>query len=846
MKPSGDGSPPGSAESCLRNLRIDLCNLIVESRTPGITANGYGEGVHCPSVSGANSHRCNLASAECQRYQKLLQHLQLAHSTVGFEVDVILLPECCLKDTDYKLSEKVSNQEYLLLERWHMNICPTNYAKPVIDVHGLLRAIRSFLHFSQLSAWLSLHQGKSPANVHYRLSVRGEPFSAKFDCKPEVHLFPCSRVTDNLFGIVKVSYRPRTLLVPIIPCAKHCKVKEDIASSSQVCSSHVIPLKISNKNDLLFLGGSAKQCSLGSNTNYPHSSKWNRNPVKSVFGKNSFTEQSCSNEVKQMAKESYNSKTGDGLQENKVHSSLLLMNSADVIENTQTANVAVQNVSVLHPSQEKNNKRKQNKKSYGKVKCKIKRLSLHTLAFNNAFNSSERQNVTESSKIDSKYPFPIYQENEQHLKSIPDVISDENLKSKNTFSDQGESSHSCDIRTNHVSKVSDLVPRKRKFSQFCKDNEAGANASPATLVTYQEGGGVEEDSRCIPHSVKQGLELRHVDEIETSDARDNATSGTDHKKQQQSSAFPCKKLQVNSSVSRVLRDVKNTSENIASIKQKCALTEQEQLPVITGSRCEVSNLPSSNTKCGTFPLPSSPIPVRKSFSPFSYGTTNVPVEKRRALFQEVSRSLNSSVLKHQKLHKGQNLLGNFEESILHGRLQPVNTVYGFTAEIGASGSFCPDHMTLPAKVFFYELNSAERGASPYMGHINLKDIEYHVPKKGAVQVTLFNPHGTVVKVFIVNYDLSHMPPMCHTFVRQRTFYMPTSATEKDPSRKFLRYIIHLRFASSKSGKIFLHKDFKVIIINKSDVDAASIHSQWQYELRSFIQIPTNPRFSALS
>lgn len=723
-----------------------------------------------------------------------------------------------------------------------MNICSTNYAKPVIDVSGLLRAIRSFLHFSQLSAWLSLYQGKSPANVHYRLSVRGEPFNAKFDCKPEVHVFPCSRITDSLFGTVKVSYRPRSRSVPIIPCAKHSKVKEDIAGSSQVCSNHVIPLKVSNKNDLLFLGGSAKQCSLGSNVNYAHSSKWNRNPVKNIFGKNSFTEQSCSNEVKQMPKEPYNSKNDDGLQENKVHSSLPLMNGSNVLENTQTANVAVQNVNVLHPSQEKSNKRKQNKKSYGKVKCKIKRLSLHTLALNNAFNSSERQNVTESSKIDSKCPFNIYQENEQHLKTKPDVVSDENLKSKNSFLEQGESSRSCDIRTS-VSKVSDLLPRKRKFSQFCKDTEDGANASPASLVTYQEEE-VEQDSRCIPHSVKQGLQLRNVDETGTSDPRDNATSGTDQKKQQ-SSTFPCKKLQVNA-VSRVLRDVKNTSENIASIKQKCALTEQEQLPMIIASRCEAPNVPASNTKCGTFPLPSSPIPVRKSFSPFSYGNTNVPVEKRRALFQEVSRSLNSSVLQHKKLHKGQNLLGNFEESMLHGRLQPVNTVHGFTAEIGASGSFCPDHMTLPAKVFFYELNSAERGASPYMGHINLKDIEYHVPKKGAVQVTLFNPHGTVVKVFIVNYDLSHMPPMCHTFVRQRTFYMPASATEKDPSRKFLRYIIHLRFASSKSGKIFLHKDFKVIIINKSDVDAASIHSQWQYELRSFIQIPTNPRFSALS
>ena len=43
-----------------------------------------------------------------------------------------------------------------------------------------------------------------------------------------------------------------------------------------------------------------------------------------------------------------------------------------------------------------------------------------------------------------------------------------------------------------------------------------------------------------------------------------------------------------------------------------------------------------------------------------------------------------------------NLLGNFEESVLNGRLEPVSTVEGFTAEIGASGM----HKTF-SEVFSY-------------------------------------------------------------------------------------------------------------------------------------------------
>ena len=120
-----------------------------------------------------------------------------------------------------------------------------------------------------------------------------------------------------------------------------------------------------------------------------------------------------------------------------------------------------------------------------------------------------------------------------------------------------------------------------------------------------------------------------------------------------------------------------------------------------------------------------------------------------------------------------------------------------------------------------------------LGHINLGKKGYRVPPSGTIQVTLFNPLGTVVKMFVVMYDLTDMPPNsqvtfqyvetrhtirdliinnlnfepnCNnkilvsfqTFLRQRTFYMPTSEgnNEKglviETSQKWLRYLIHLR------------------------------------------------------
>ncbi|KAG8225558.1 hypothetical protein J437_LFUL002075 [Ladona fulva] len=198
------------------------------------------------------------------------------------------------------------------------------------------------------------------------------------------------------------------------------------------------------------------------------------------------------------------------------------------------------------------------------------------------------------------------------------------------------------------------------------------------------------------------------------------------------------------------------------------------------------------------------------------------------------------------------LLGSFEESVLNGRLEPVSTVQGFTAEIGASGpTSCPKHLFLPVTVFFYTLGDNDKVSTPYLGHINLGRKGYCVPRSGTVQVTLFNPLGTVVKMFVVLYDLSDMPALSQTFLRQRTLYVPASSSE-DYSRpgnpeahKWLRYLIHLRFSSSKSGRIYLHTDIRMIIFRKSDLDTATASSTHEeaYELRSFTHGPTNPKFS---
>ncbi|KAM8886176.1 atos homolog protein B isoform 1-T6 [Spinachia spinachia] len=198
------------------------------------------------------------------------------------------------------------------------------------------------------------------------------------------------------------------------------------------------------------------------------------------------------------------------------------------------------------------------------------------------------------------------------------------------------------------------------------------------------------------------------------------------------------------------------------------------------------------------------------------------------------------------------LLGNFEESILKGRFSPSGQIEGFTAEIGASGSYCPQHVTLPVQVTYYDI-SEHSAPSPFLGVISLEPLGkkgYSIPKAGTIQVTLFNPNKTVVKMFLVTYNFSDMPVNHMTFLRHRIFLMPVeeggegkgeaSAGGRMPDRKkILCYLMHLRFQSSKSGKIYLHNDIRLLFSRKSiEVDTGI-----PYELKSFTEVPRNPKYS---
>lgn len=98
-----------------------------------------------------------------------------------------------------------------------------------INFNQLINAIRSQLHFSQISAWLANDGNKriTSKNLQYRLTMPGETYEvSKFTSKAVQHNFPVADVGNGF--VVNVTYlsAPRTSVVPAVTCPK-CTAESD-------------------------------------------------------------------------------------------------------------------------------------------------------------------------------------------------------------------------------------------------------------------------------------------------------------------------------------------------------------------------------------------------------------------------------------------------------------------------------------------------------------------------------------------------------------------------------------------------------------------------------------------
>lgn len=923
MKPDEEmhaGVEEVKLEPC--DLFTDIGTLVIEGRAGSPLDRGHGQGVHCPPVHGPNRHVCDSESPECQQYEQLHKYMLLLWKNgIPMSVEVLLYPECCRPQSNCVQIETsaVTEVSCLLLEQWTMHMLPRRVPDASMAPRGLIQAVRSFLHFSQLSAWLSLSKGKTPLNVHYRVCVPGEAFSSKFERNPEAHSFPVANIGRSSAMKVTVKNLPRCGEIPQVPCQIHgiCSYRMDgadylpmqFAQGGQPSKSEIAVEKLKR---------AVKECPSSADNSFHAKSS---SPVDSLLGDSLLDPPQSLH----MYPKRYQSPSRCGSPSLEVPEHLMFGTGATtrkeaelqrlrdrsrpqrrpVVERFLNKQYGTSHPSVPYQQMAANAKKQQldEKSGSGFSDMTLK----NSVCFQSSYQMPSDEMDAVLDRLKQRFPMPKNSHSDKSSKIADQESSSYLLKilkqkqeSMKSVPDSNRTSISSES-TSVVLSNPDLLKPKANPSAYQTGNSAAPN-----VCSLQSSPDYRTSYPC-----KSTYEAKSSATEATRGTRNGSTGGSLDSPLASNSGCSAQQGEAKSDcgldvlMNMLDTDIPMKSEEVLLKEGDERMDDETDCPTVSSSkvlcnqwrgnlirwytRMEAGRLlkekfphlaqeseggdryshmvPSAADKAKFrrsldsatsmvfhqntgLPLTSSPAPIRKSGTCFDFDSSLTSVSAiKKALFEKDPESeeitpkqvLSTSA---PALTTSNNLLGNFEESVLNGRIEPVSTVEGFTAEIGASGSFCPRHKTISVTVFFYTLQDIHKVTSPYLGHINLGKKGYMIPRKGTVQVTLFNPHRTVVKMFVVRYDLSDMPPNSQTFLRQRTLYMPTDASEDDlEARKWLRYLIHLRFASSKSNKIYLHTDIRAIVFRKSDLDAATIHGQRPYELRSFTQGPKNPKFS---
>ncbi|XP_022202425.2 protein FAM214A isoform X2 [Nilaparvata lugens] len=818
---------------------VQLGTLIVEGRlaSPG-TQKGYSEGCHCPSSTNTqanrNKHVCLDDSFLCERVEKLRKHMSLlCANSLPMCVEVLLCADCQCGREKAQSSDiaVVPSPNDLLLERWTVSLVKNRSSIVPMTINGLLQAVRSQLHFSQLSAWWSSSRGQSPQNVCYRLTLPEQAFSSQFSRQPIEHSFPLASVNRNLNIKVSVQTLPRSETMCIVSCPVHCEA----------------PVRKRSTTEQPLLGDPRQ--------------------VSSNVSRRSGTQRI--------------SRPAEGTQSRTTGLPIPLL-SGLVDDRMQTGC-------------EKTGK---HHCSYGEEDLECSTDNLHSNN-NNINNNEEKAPQSTPTPSTKKFHFELSQKEVQEVLTVLRTRTPSNINNLSYNPDFRAEPAVAKYKQHPVlpkdatAKADLLLSAILRTSKKSETNSSSCEKEPDKKQHDAFNDLSCVNSKKIDPSVLKD-DFRTSKSLVFSDnkvdcrscAIEESKSGVKSVSCPDTGGYRTRKCWKKKSIpdeNRVKCKSKSCSEqeeeieeylHDLNIKQKKNQEQSSRYNVPTALdkakfRQSLDSAASMvfHSRTG-LPLTSSPAPLRRVSQRFDFDSSiNCVSAISSALYEpsdrlsvgsddtegEIKSPCSPSCLSHKQFYSSwphhsqipSSLLGSFEESVLNGRLEPVSTVHGFTADLSASGSFCPPHLVLPVTVFFYTLGDNDKVSTPYLGHINLGKKGYSVPRSGTIQVTLLNPLGTVIKMFVVMYDLSDMPNNSCTFLRQRTLYMPASADAQsiECAQKYLRYLIHLRFSSSKSGRISLHSDIRMIIFRKSDMDTAN-GFEMAYELRSFTHAPQNPKFSS--
>ncbi|XP_061409301.1 LOW QUALITY PROTEIN: atos homolog protein A [Lethenteron reissneri] len=945
MKPDGD-APPEGGEWEPEELLVALTQLVTEGRTPEASVKGRAEGPHCPqrAASRHGTHcvqpRQRTGERGCRLYQLTRARvLLLWRNAVPVMVEVGLRAGCCAGGERHggTCGSEAGDAEggpcgrgSLLLERWALHLAPRRPGEGAVSEGTLLQAVRSYIHFSQLSAWLSAAHGKLNHSIFYRVCAPGEATQQDFAESPEEHVFPVPALACTRTLRVSVSALPRLPAPPAVQCRVHAPLRPAAAAAS---SSAVFSAGAAEPGAAEPGGGAAAP---------PRRRGGGRRGVGARVPRRIRPVRSRGRAA---AAEGGGQDGADvhTLQRRGVRAVRLLQDcrlpaarvpgrrraSPHVLAQARRAALQVPAGSV------------RGEEDYGRPARRAvqellcdRRPAAASAATAAEPTSELAREAKESSPLGS-----IYQSREIissiaqqiDLCELETSLRAVRLGAARDLRRKAESPPAPERCRPGAAPDGTAAPPSSSWRNLKNAGDARAGTPPLTppLTPVEAALAGDEPERWTPHGEEpapdgaaggrggsetpvssRGAALPLKSRVKRkllpspSPHRPKAAAAVEAAR----AADPCQSPPAKCGVARpgtlpldgvrtsprppggpLTPAAPTTIPALVPAASTCYLASSPGIPAGQSASCQLVYVvhsfrgiahaagcwitvpsrrccccpppPSPSTHAPACQAASSPVPFRKGISgrfdlDASLLHKNGHVKSPKVVAPADEQSGRQPPAPHGPGSSPRCLLGNFEECVLNARLPALGSVAGFTAELGASGSFCPRHAVLPVHVSFFSV--AHDGApSPYLGVLGLRSHGcrgYHVPRAGTIQVTLFNPNKTVVKMFVVIYDLRDMPGGHHTFLRQRTFSVPAARRAGAPAVPAtpgpgpharhgtngpFRYLIHLRFLSSKSGKIYLHSDIRLLFSRKS----MEIDSGAAYELKSYTETPQNPRYS---
>ncbi|XP_014240536.1 protein FAM214A [Cimex lectularius] len=726
------------------HLFVDVGMMLIEGRIGETGTNlGFREGPHCPQFSNSPClHKCQDSSFLCERACKLRKHMALlSENCAPMCIDVLLCPDCLCGQNRANSTNicQVASPTDLLIEQWTVSIINSrnsggvNVPSGAVTERVLLQALRSQLHFSQLSAWYSLGKIK---HVCYRLS---HPVGCSgFTRTPVEHHFPIANLTPDTYLKVSLKSLPRMDMMPIVHCPQH--------SGPSTLSATVTVFK----SVFAELG----QCLLDPPTRIPAV----RNGFMLWRDSNKDSSPARRRRISPPKLNKPSSQVYIGVVDDRMQSGCKYIGKhhcEDEVEISSCSKSISSNQintqqSCYFPNYQITGPKEKDVSSVGRNNCDI----------------SDGQLLDERGQM-------------QHLLQME--------KNKDIKMNVGSSRAEVLITSmlKHSKVPTAVNPLKRKWVTGFGTSQEASSKKLLSEIT-------------ISNSKKLNQEKEHNDLAETFNRLDISNNAINEKPKER---FSSKRKVYGEDSVRQLNNVKTLAIPSPSNRNY--------------RLCWTTDSSSEETEG------ESPVGMTKA--------KNHLLSQRNLAFSVNQKDKKSKLLRP--------LLGNYEENLLSGRLQPSSVINGFTADLGASGTFCPQHLRLPVTVSFFAI---EPHSTPYLGEIFLNKKGYTIPPTGTIQLTLLNPLGTVIKMFVVAYDVTDMPCNSHTFIRQRTV--------SDPQRPS-HYLIHLRLRRSKSGRVSLGSDIKLIVSRQYDIDSSIRLDLDTAENSSALKVitvmPLNPKYTVI-